>query len=717
MSVNLPANNLSWHPVKLDVSEAALYAEAIGGNGNLATDEAVTGIFLSKLKKLEDLRPGINSCTISHQTSEEIRDIFEKTHSFINQVKSRAYAARKTAPKFAAKFSAIQLKLHSLKQPYSNFIAGSSLVSNNENDEIFNQRVAISQLILGWTKEVLIPLQSRPFHSEDLKQLEKIYQDLPDEVQEEGKRTDKEIMLSTIEAYKAARKQTSLTNSSSSVLLGADHDLPKSVAAANSLQSESQEWTARIVEQLEDYPEFMTLLLESNHIQALFKKQVLRDNLPIEIFIEHPFVAEYLRNSESLEKSIAIATARYRDEGIRLQPSSNHLDYELPHLRVNGRWVAVRDLTDFDSQSVKTNNLMGWHTLGMGRAENSLKNAYRLQNQLFVSEGSKQPKGFVYTAKEGLVHFNPRTWSSFDDQLGVWKPIDMNQKNWWNQLPAYASEEVELTDLQASGWSIKTVVSHSQDIVQLGGTHAYLVVGIPDEIKEVNGKRTAKINYYPFGTFAHFFEGNSKAVKTMSKEVHYIDQDFSTTDRARTERTYELTQEQGLSVMEKILQERLETLQQAGIDVNNWEASIAEEGGPLQAEPDFKLHDNNCGNFVRRVVEHVNQNTTDKIAFQEDSLPLQVDFNYSLTNPFLRFLINIIRCIPILKNILLWILGGSGETYKWNLVLNNCYTLRVYSQLKNETEELQQISRLTHKHIAYIQTSIDEVNIGANYAA
>jgi hypothetical protein len=673
------SNLMNWAPLQFTAQETQAVTTQMN-HSSIPEDIAVARLYLSKLSVLEAMRPQINTASLP-ATPDEVRALFAGISQFVESVKAKVATRSKDNELLglASSVGSLRLKFFSLQRVF-----GEELPPPKPSEDAAKKGGRFESLLRGWIEHKLKPLHKEPLHEEDIAKLRVMYMDLP-----EGS-ADGQLMLQTIEENVAERQACANIPAieDSDVLLGEDYTRDKLEAIDQQMGRQVEENARNLLQEMEAYPGFRQLLEEDRYIQDLFNKQVIRDELPLEVFVDHPFVAEFLRRSCSMEKSIAVEMRAYRDtseeedHGLKIAPAANHNNYSLPQIRVNGEWRAVRDLTGYGRGFL--NNSMGFPQIGM-HMSNPIPLAQAYENQ---SAGQVDPF-YVYTQDNGLVPFNTRTWSSCNEETRQWQPVDMSEEQWWTALPVYKSERKQVENGQ-SGHTMEIVVAHSEEGVQFAGTHSYLVLGVPEEDGDGNIVRDrqglTQIKYYSFGMFAYLFEGDGKAAKSMSKEVHYIDQDIGITDRAQTRRTYQIEKNQALRAFQVIKQERAESLWEGNVDpqhVGQWFADMA----PQPRAPSFTLFQVNCGSFVQRVAQAIDLLGEGRI------LPMEADFNYSLS-PFLKFIFMIIRCVPLFRWIFLWVKGGTGDTYNWNFVLNHNYTIRRYLHLKNETDELRRIQQV-----------------------
>jgi hypothetical protein len=392
-----------------------------------------------------------------------------------------------------------------------------------------------------------------------------------------------------------------------------------------------------------EYEEYIPLLLEDKNLQGLFQKQVVRDKLTLEVFFRHVFVADFLRSRESLERSVAMA-----GDTICIGKDS-----KLPEIKFEGRFIPAQDLPGYSDATFK--NMIGWYTFGMAKSFFPCS----IEEMKEKQKRGEYENGYTYTHHKGLVPWNPRTWEMRKSN-GEWEAVDIEKPQWWKDLPPYRVKTIPQNDDKDMGWRLIQTVSHTEDGPQFEGTHSMACIAIPLE-KPFGGK--VKVGYYPFGRFAYLFDC-SNGLKAMTSEVHYLDQCIFSTDRAFTSLTKAVTPQQGEEIMEVIKTARKDSL----------------EG---KKEYKFTLYNNNCTDFVRSISRVIGE-----------KLVINMKGYRIGATPTIRFALKIVQSVGYLRKKFMLTLGAEKEETSWDYTLRNPFPLRMFFQMKVETEELQNGNKL-----------------------
>ncbi|MGA8165623.1 MAG: hypothetical protein WB791_11505 [Waddliaceae bacterium] len=471
---------------------------------------------------------------------------------------------------------------------------------------------------------------------------EEIYRELGGE--------DAQIMLNAIEEYRQARNEHPHINEET----------------VDIREERSEEIKKALKEECKKY---VPLLLGNKEVRELFKIQVIRDGLNPKIFFQNPFAAHFLRSAESLERTVTMArdSCDFDKEGDpvikcfqenvkdqRIFSSINALEKERCPWHYQRKIRTLPGYKWHEEGGKSFRNMMGWHTLGLSKKDCA------------IDKGEVDPEneaGYIYTQAFGLIPFNPRTWSK-PDRDGNWRAIDIKEEHFWKHLPPYKVEDIELGEKDDEGYRIEYLVSHTQKEQQLSGTHAFSCLIIPiEEPAEEDGKRRVKVGYYPFGMFAHYFQGGNRTLATMKKEYHYMDQNLQETTRGFTSWQKILSKQEFESVLKQIRKEREETIN---------------EGRGI-TDPSFSLATNNCAEAVRRV----------NVKTRGEPLPLNFPGRFLLDGTLGkigRVVMSILSFSSLIRRQFLGWIGADKKGKKWNLTLKSPYTLRAYLQLKRETE-------------------------------
>ncbi len=400
----------------------------------------------------------------------------------------------------------------------------------------------------------------------------------------------------------------------------------------------------------ESYANYIPFVLENKLIQELFKKQVIRDGLSLEVFFKHPLAANFLRSCESLERSFSFA----REEILIGKDSLE------PELRVNNVMTPISSLPgyyDISREKDEKNafrNLAGWRTSGMEhRAPHwPLKEAIGLANE-------RNANAYYYSKTYGLIQWDPRSWS-WKQEDGSWQRIDLDKKFWWKQIPPYKVEEIECEDENDLGWRVEQLVSYSAHSFQAVGTHSFSCMIIPQsEVKD--GK--VKVAYYPIGLGSYIYEGIEKGMKVTQTELHCFDDNMNETTRGFASKLRRLNEEQGHKMLEFVRSFMKQVL---------FEAQEKDNAS-------FRLYSTNCTRLPQGIEDCTGGG---KIPFRTHALGV-------LEMSFWKFMLMLAKATRIFLKLILYKLGARGKDLNWDFTFNSTYTMRRYLQMSSEIEEMK----------------------------
>jgi hypothetical protein len=562
---------------------------------------------LEIFKAFEEHRPHIQSLSLGHR--QNILSCIQDAEAFVEKIKDRTFIA--LGSRACKKRTALYSKIAMMKLHICTLQKELEIETTAKAHE--HTKASFRKMCHEWHQEVLTSRYVTAFNEKKFSFLESLHEELP------GTSPDKEIVKEAIERCREAHKATGFNEEET---------------VAGLIASKAERCYNDTIKQ---YEEYLPLLVEDRCIQGRFKKQVIRDELNPEVFFRHGFEADFLRRNESLERSVALAR-----DSIRIGGESH-----LPEIKFQGKYIPVKDLPGYSDGTFK--NMIGWYTLGLGKDFNPRSVKEMKQHR------DDYANGYVYTASQGLIPWNPRAWEKRNED-GTWTGIDFEKESWWQQLTPYRIGEIGLEGKDDRGWRLIPVVTATKDDPQFVGTHSMLCVVIPLE-KPSYGK--VKVGYFPFGRFPYGLDIGMKVLGTTESEIHYPDQCIYTIDRSYTHYCQKITEEEGKAAMAEIKFMHLSSLK------------------GKKAYP-FNLYNNNCTALISRVFAVVKRYT-----------PLQMIGYRIAETPLRRSVLKVVQGSAILKNIYMYLFSGREKGAHWDFILNHPYPLRKYLQLRYETERLE----------------------------
>ncbi len=284
------------------------------------------------------------------------------------------------------------------------------------------------------------------------------------------------------------------------------------------------------------YQVFAIHLLQDVSLQDRFFTCVLRDNNPVEPFVEYPGMQERIKAC-NLQSRIG----RHGGKGLNIVkiPSSRMLEKHLT-LPFEGTPISI-----LDDERVVT--FKGNYPLSIRQIFEIFRNKdYDIGNVEFMADG--------------IINWNTYRMALWDDILKAYQPIDLNQAEWWKQLPCFEliTEEEGLirygVELNGKDWIVAPTATRTSPNLDFENTHAFFEVAIPI------GQH--KYQVYHFGKFgiymlATLYEQMAGFCETVPAVISYPDLNVFYTHRQTTCCPFILHAQSGIDLMEAIKQDIL----------------------------------------------------------------------------------------------------------------------------------------------------------------
>lgn len=272
------------------------------------------------------------------------------------------------------------------------------------------------------------------------------------------------------------------------------------------------------------WPSLLEEVFKSPRLQDNFFKWTLRDKNSVEIFARFPDWALRL-----LKANLSQRIGRLNGKGLKIEEGHLTLLFE-------GKKVP---LTSLDQVVV-------------------LKHAYRLTlgEVLKVFENKAYDVGNLEYCKEGIINWNTLELGSWVPFEGVWKRIDLDRPDWYNELPAFETltpteikERYNIDEPPAQQWVLSAVSTRGSLNLDYNNTHAFLELAIP------NGAGSYQI--YNFGKFSIEFPKTAldrikMLCRTTEARVSYPDENVYFTFREQALYPLLLFEHEGREVLDSI---------------------------------------------------------------------------------------------------------------------------------------------------------------------
>lgn len=280
------------------------------------------------------------------------------------------------------------------------------------------------------------------------------------------------------------------------------------------------------------YPEFAELLLEDQKLRERFFDWVLRDHNAVEVFILFPGIVQKI-----VDHNLSGRLGRLGGHLLRIRrvPSSEGDLQQIVTMNFEGRDCSILDDT----------------------AVVEFRGGYQLTlKQIFESFRKKNREpGSLELLRDGITNWNTHYYGFYDAQADKLVQIDLEQPEWWRQLPLFEvmdKEEAQMRygwHLNGENWNAAAAASRGTPTLNYEETHAYLELAIPLDHDHYA--------IYVFGKCAYRFPANEFDRLTMFAEnlratVAYPDENVYYMHRQHANHSFSLTPAEGKLLMDSI---------------------------------------------------------------------------------------------------------------------------------------------------------------------
>jgi hypothetical protein len=279
------------------------------------------------------------------------------------------------------------------------------------------------------------------------------------------------------------------------------------------------------------YPDFAQVLVFSSQIREAFFNWILRDENEVAPFIEFPATVEKI-----LVCGLSGRISRFGGTALQIHKEKMEYGYQkiltLPFEGLQQNILSENAVVTF----------RGCYTL-------SVKEIFHIFSQKEISVGNLE---FM---KEGIVNWNIHHLGYWDDQIQGYVQIDVNEKEWWKQMPLlevlHRKQVMKRYNLELKphAWVAAEVATRGRANLDFMDTHAYLEVAIPIENKQYAIYDFGKLSWeYP----ATAWDKLRMLTKTVHATVAYPDENVFYTHRQRGFHPLALDPKEGKALMELI---------------------------------------------------------------------------------------------------------------------------------------------------------------------
>lgn len=345
------------------------------------------------------------------------------------------------------------------------------------------------------------------------------------------------------------------------------------------------------------YAEFIALLKDDRDLRDSFFVWTLRDRLPVSVFIQYPALQQKLVECALHGRISRVGPQQLR---IQLHELSAAIAEKVVTLPFEGKEISLLD----ESASI---NLQGNYILTVKEffeifrnKENAIGNLEFLQN--------------------GVTNWNAHLLAWWDADSCTYCNIDLSRSGWWQELPATEVLTKEQAtqrygvDLDGVQWNIAACATRSRRTLAPIGSHAFFEIAVP----------MADHHYtvFSFGKFAlkwatTAWENLVAFTDNHEATIAYPDENIFFTNRQHARRSFVVTPEVGMSVMDAIGRDMLNA--RYGTLIYQWEGD-------------------NCAKWIQDILEQT---------MEHDKVPdLRVPMLYSEPSDPSRHLFAVLRQLP-----------------------------------------------------------------------
>ncbi len=287
----------------------------------------------------------------------------------------------------------------------------------------------------------------------------------------------------------------------------------------------------QILSEATAYPELVELILEDDELATLYFLWALRDRIALRPFVEFPGKVETL-NRYDLNGRIS----RRGGADLKVQLVESEEVYEkvltLPFEGV--------DISILDEQRA---------ILFRGNYGMTLSEVYEIFDRKKFEAGNLE-----YMA-DGIINWNAHHWGWWDSKLQGYHRVDLNQPQWWTQLPVFDHYTVKQArekfgkHLTGTEYNLAVHTTRLSRDLDYENTHSYTSLSVPQ------GDGTYIV--YTLGKYTFTFpkdmiETMLTIGETAEATVAYPDENVYYTHRQTTRFSYAISEKEALSYFDSV---------------------------------------------------------------------------------------------------------------------------------------------------------------------
>lgn len=298
-----------------------------------------------------------------------------------------------------------------------------------------------------------------------------------------------------------------------------------------------------------EYPEFSKLLLSNPLLRLSFFKWVLRDNNPVDVFVQFPSTCKLLKTC-----LFSGRLGRFAQECLSI-------------VRKNSSEGTKKVVTmPFEVQKdtgLETKNI----SILKSKKEVIFKGDYKVKiKDIFEDFKEKKDSPGKFEFFDGKIsNFNSSEFGWWNPQKEDYDRIDLSKKDseWWKDLPVFETlseqklkERYGIAEFITGNWVAIACSTRESASLNIRNSHAYLKMAIPNE--------SGDYSIYPFGRFPAEFPNTlikqvSFLADTTKAKASYPDENVFYSHRQHAYKPLMLSLEKGKALMEKVRSDLLQS--------------------------------------------------------------------------------------------------------------------------------------------------------------
>lgn len=287
-----------------------------------------------------------------------------------------------------------------------------------------------------------------------------------------------------------------------------------------------------------NFHQFAELILKSSLLQDRFFNWIIRDQNEIPVFIQFPALVQKLMECNLTGRLSCLGKHHLK---IVKEPIGEGIRAKIVTLPFEGK--------DFDI--LNENRTVTFR----GQLKMTIKEIFEVFKHKELKAGNLE---FML---DGIINWNIHHLGFFDAEKNGFVQIDMENPEWWKQLPLFEVLTLKQAKLRygeflnGRNWSAAAAASRGSPTLSYEKTHAFLELAIPIGFQ--------KYAVYDFGKLAYQYPGNLlELLDVFCKNVHatvaFPDDNVFFSHRQQAIHAFPISEEQGIKLMQLIKEDILE---------------------------------------------------------------------------------------------------------------------------------------------------------------